>query len=125
MRPRRSRATVGTLGVKCDRPDQTKGDCCLQCEEVPCWHLNIQKKKKNAPGGGFSSEAVLQIECRLGRVSDRTNPYSAEPKCLPCMDGRQRRVTGSECEYQLQVFILGSSLSWKQGVPGSQGGPYV
>lgn len=34
---------MGTVGVKCDRPDQTKGDCRLQCEEVPCWHLNIQK----------------------------------------------------------------------------------
>lgn len=62
---------MGTPVVKCEKPEQTKGDCCLQYEEVPCWHLNIQ----NVPGGGFSSEAVLQIECRLWGegVSGRPN----------------------------------------------------
>lgn len=29
----------------------------------------------------------------------RTHPYPAEPGFLPCVDSRQGRVTGSECEH--------------------------
>lgn len=89
---------TGTPGVGNGRPDQTRDHSLENVKDCLAGIQNIQ----NAPGGlrsafrDFRSWVTRLVQAFVGL---RTNPHPAEPGFLPCVDSRQGRVTGSECEY--------------------------